>query len=138
MEATKWANEPYPRNPLYPEQLIHKTSSGHMVRSKSEAMIDMYLHINKIPFRYECELTLGEYTFYPDFTIRHPKTNEIFYWEHFGMMDTSTYTKSAFTKLYQYTSYNIFPSIQLITTYETKDHPLNSDVIEKIIEYYFL
>lgn len=53
-----WATSPYPHNPKFPEQLIHKTSSGNLVRSKSEALIDMMLYINKIPFRYECALQI--------------------------------------------------------------------------------
>ena len=78
---------PYEKNPKYPEHLIHKTVSGIYVRSKSESMIALQLYTEKIPFRYECALQLGETTLYPDFTILHPKTGEIFYWEHFGMMD---------------------------------------------------
>lgn len=131
-------NDSYEQNPVHPEQCIHKSVSGNLLRSKSEAMIDMYLHLNKIPFRYECGLHLGETILYPDFTIRHPTTNEIYYWEHFGLMNFSAYAQNAYSKLQLYTSYNIIPSIQLITTFETQDHPLNSKVIENIIEQYFL
>ena len=35
-----------------------------------------------IPFRYECALTLGNTTVYPDFTIMHPNTGELIYREH--------------------------------------------------------
>ena len=117
---------------------MHKGSSGNYVRSKSESMIDMVLYIHKIPFRYECALTLGETTLFPDFTIRHPQTGEVFYWEHFGLMDNAEYSKNACSKLQLYTNHGIIPSIQLITTYETKEHPLTADVIEKIVEDYFL
>lgn len=57
-ELSDWMNSPYDKNPKYPEQLIHKTLSGHYVRSKSEAMIAMFLYTNGIPFRYECALEL--------------------------------------------------------------------------------
>lgn len=57
----------------YPERLIHKTSAGIDVRSKSEAMIVQVLHSHKIPFRYECALHIGSITLYPDFTIRIPR-----------------------------------------------------------------
>jgi len=60
-------------------------------RYKSEVFIDMALFTNNIPFRYECALELGHSTLYPDFTIRHPKTGEICYWEHFGLMDDPSY-----------------------------------------------
>lgn len=133
-----WMHSPYERNTKYPEQLIHKASSGNYVRSKSEAMIDMFLYTNQIPFRYECALHLGDTILFPDFTIRHPETDKLYYWEHLGKMDDPVYRKNAFSKLELYASYGIIPSIQLITTYETKENPLSSEVIEKIIEYYFL
>ena len=137
-ELSDWLKASYERNPQHPEHLLHKSSSGNLVRSKSEAIIDMLLYLNKIPFRYECALQLGETTLYPDFTIRHPKTGAIYYWEHFGLMDNPAYSQNAFSKLQLYSNYNIIPSIQLITTYETKEQPLNSDMVEKIITHYFL
>lgn len=137
-ELSDWMHSSYIQNPKYPEQLIHKSSSGNLVRSKSEAMIDMLLHTNQIPFRYECVLQLGDITIYPDFTIRHPKTGDFYYWEHFGMMDTPSYSKTVAPKLDLYISHGIIPSIQLITTYETKDHPLSSESIMKLITHYFL
>lgn len=137
-ELSNWAHTDYPHNPKYPEQLIHKSSSGNLLRSKSEAMIDMLLHTNKIPFRYECALQLGEITIYPDFTIRHPETGQVFYWEHFGMMDHANYAKKAASKLDLYISHDIIPSIQLITTFETLQNPLSSEVISKLVSHYFL
>lgn len=137
-ELYNWMHAPYDSNNNFPEQQIHKTLSGNMVRSKSEALIDMALFTNKIPFRYECVLHLGEAVIYPDFTIRHPKTGVIFYWEHFGLMDDPIYCKNACTKLHLYATHNIIPTHQLITTYETKAKPLTSDVIEHIIRNYFI
>ena len=98
----------------------------------------MALTQNNIPFRYECALQLGETTIYPDFTIRHPRTGETYYWEHFGMMDNPAYRKSASLKLQNYISNGIIPTIQLITTYETKEKQLDLDIIEKIVKEYFL
>ncbi len=91
------------------------------MRSKSEAMIDMVLRIRKIPFRYKCLLELGGISFYPDFTIRHPVTAAVFYWEHFGIVDDPKYCQKAYSKLYTYFSYGIIPSINLIITYETRE-----------------
>ena len=98
----------------------------------------MLLYTHKIPFRYECALQIGEIKLYPDFTIRHPKTGAVYYWEHFGLMDNSVYAQNAYTKLQLYTSHGIIPSIQLITTFETKENPINSDIVLKIIKHYFL
>lgn len=133
-----WMLTPYDKNPKNPEHLIHKTNCGHLVRSKSEAMIDSLLYTNRIPFRYECALCLDNAILYPDFTIRHPHTGELYYWEHFGLMDNPTYCKNVSGKLQTYISHGIIPSIHLITTYETQENPLSTDVIHKIIEHYFL
>ena len=137
-ELLDWANAPYEKCTSHPEQLIHRTASGNIVRSKSEAIIDMLLHMNKIPFRYECPLQLGKITIHPEFTIRHPKTGEIFYWEHFGMMDDPKYSKYFYSRIKLYNSNGIHPSIKLITTYETKNNPLTTEMVERVIEQYFL
>lgn len=137
-ELQEWANAPYQKNEKHPENLKNKTYSGQNVRSKSEALIDMFLYKNKIPFRYECLLQIGSIATYPDFTIRHPKTGELFYWEHFGMMDNPDYCKNVLSKLQFYISNGIIPTIQLITTYETKENPLSAETVEGIVEDYFL
>ena len=131
-------NAPYQQNPHYKENLIHKTCSGNFVRSKSEVLIDMILFKNKIPFRYECSLSLGSTIYYPDFTILHPVTKEFFLWEHFGRMDEPSYAKNVAPKLNAYISHGYIPSINLITTYETKEHPLSPVTVENLVEEYFL
>ncbi len=134
----KWIHTKYPANPKNPENLIHKCLFNHNVRSKSEVIIANSLFQNKIPYRYECELNLGDVTLYPDFTICHPQTLEIYYWEHFGMMDKRQYRQSAASKLVLYGDFGIYPSINLITTYETATHPIDSEKIEQLIHEYFL
>ena len=136
-ELNIWMLSPFKSNPTYPDGLNCNSISGHVLRSKSECMIDMLLYESNIPFRYECELTLNNHTIYPDFTIRHPRTGEVYYWEHFGMMDEPPYAKKAMSKLNLYIENQIIPSINLITTYETKDHPLDLTQIKSIINYYF-
>ena len=126
------------RNQMYPKQLIHRNNSGIMMRSKSEVLISNYLLSYHIPFRYECELVLGDSVYYPDFTLLHPKTKALLYWEHFGLMDNPGYITHTFSKLPHYALSGIVPSINLITTYETKMYPLNSDAVIKLVENYFL
>ena len=137
-ELTQWIKSSYEHNTTHPEHLIHKCYSGNTVRSKSEAIIDMALFINKIPYRYECALHLKDTTLFPDYTVRHPKTGSLFYWEHFGMMDDTAYSRNAFSKLEFYNSHGIIPSVNLITTFETRNNPLDSQLVEKIIQHYFL
>ena len=137
-ELHLWADADFEKNTQHSDKLIQKTISGNVVRSKSEALIDTLLHINQIPFRYECALHLDEITLFPDFTIRHPVTGKTYYWEHFGLMDDPAYIKNACSKLQQFAGHGIIPSIHLITTFETQEYPLTSDSIEKIIQEYFL
>lgn len=137
-ELQEWIDSPYEQNPTFPEQLIHKSISGNFLRSKSESLIDTLLFYNHLPFRYEAELKLGHATYYPDFTIRHPKSGETIYWEHFGLMDDSGYCQKSISKLQFYALHGIIPSINLITTFETQNHPLSVDLVDRIINYYFL
>lgn len=137
-ELSEWMQSDYETNNRFPEQRTHKTVSGNLVRSKSEALIDMILYTNHIPFRYECCLRLNDTVLYPDFTIRHPATGKLYYWEHFGLMDDPVYSKNAFSKLQLYSSHGIIPSINLITTFETQEHPLSSEEIDYTIKRYFL
>ena len=136
-ELYNWANTDYPSNPHHPETLIHSSPSGNILRSKSEAIIDMLLWQNNVPYRYECELILGETIMFPDFTIKHPVSGKLYYWEHFGLMDNSSYRKNAFSKLSLYSDYEIIPSINLITTFETKDNPLQVNDVLSIISQHF-
>lgn len=138
-EAAKhWMQGPYQTNPKHPEHLKHKSFSGNYVRSKSELIIDTALYLHHIPYRYECELQLDDLTVYPDFTICHPQTADIYYYEHFGMMDNPAYAKKAYAKLSAYAEHGIIPSHNLIVTFETSKEPLTPDIIERIIETYFL
>lgn len=134
----EWLTSPYEKNTLYPHTLIHKSISGNVLRSKSESLIDMALYMKNIPYRYECSLTLDSITFFPDFTILHPKTLKLYYWEHFGMMDDLKYAKDAFSKLQVYNSHGYLPTVNLIITFETKENLLTSDLIEKILQHYFM
>ena len=137
-ELAEWSASPYERNPLNPEHLIVPAISGHMVRSKSEAMIAHCLFMNQIPFRYECALQLGNKTIFPDFTIRHPASGIFYYWEHFGLMNDPSYCQKAAQKIQIYSSNGITPSIELITTFEKPSAPLSTGTITNIVKEYFL
>lgn len=132
-----WSHSSYPPNTNHPETLIHKSMSGNILRSKSEVIIDMALFMHQISYRYECELPLGNHLLYPDFTIKHPLNDSLYYWEHFGMMDNADYVRDYLWKMDKYLNHNIIPGIHLITTYETKEHPLSADEVEHLIRHYF-
>jgi len=136
-DMIEWMNEPFETNPYKLEKLVHVTESGKYVRSKSEVYIYSLLSKYKIPFRYEAKLELGNNVYYPDFTIKHPKSGEVFYWEHFGSMYNPKYIKRFMEKIEKYISNGIIPGVNLIMTFETQDKPLNVDKIIDIIESYF-
>lgn len=133
----EWQTMSYQRNEKYPEKLIHESKSGNLLRSKSECMIDEMLYRAGLPYRYDCALQLGETTIYPDFTIIHPESKKVYYWEHFGKMDDASYAQKTFYKLGLYNSNGIVPSINLIMTFETENNPLNMITVEKVINQYF-
>ena len=128
-----WQQESFNANPQHPENLIHRSISGHYLRSKSEVFIDMALFNAGIPFRYECELAFPGVTLYPDFTIIHPITDQLKYWEHFGLIDNPIYFKSFMSKLQIYTSNGIYPGENLIMTFETSNCPLTYAYVEEIV-----
>lgn len=133
-----WMSEEYNHNESYPQTLKHLCTSGNVVRSKSEAMIDSLLNQYGIPYRYECELRIDNTCFYPDFTLFNPITGNVVYWEHFGMMDDYQYSLSASRKLSKYIAGNIIPGINLIMTFETSANPLSAIVAESKIEEFLL
>ncbi len=75
---------------------------------------------------------------YPDFTIMHPKTGLIYYWEHLGLLDKESYLKENANKLQRFIKNGIIPTQQLIITCETRDHPLDLDYLDNLIHFYFL
>ena len=136
-DMSAWANADYQRNPFHPEMLKYESISGNILRSKSELIIDQLLFMYQIPYRYECKLELGEATLYPDFTILHPRTGKIYYWEHFGIMDSQKYSQKAFRKLELYCENGYVPTVNLLTTFETLDVPLDAIKVETMIKQYF-
>jgi hypothetical protein len=76
----------------YPERLIHRSKSGKWVRSKSELVVARALDDLGLEYEYEQKLadpTHPKYGYLPDFTIFHK--GEVYYWEHLGMLDQTTY-----------------------------------------------
>lgn len=136
-EMAEWAKAPYDRNTAHPEYLRFKSVSGNIVRSKSESFIDQALYMRGIPFRYEAALTINDITLYPDFTIRHPYTGNLWLWEHFGMMDSEPYIQKTLQKLRIYFSNGYIPTINLITTYESQKHPLDMETVMEVVQHYF-
>lgn len=132
----KWKNEPYERNPAFTENLIHSTLHGEMVRSKSEVIIADRLYSSNVPYRPEPALQLQNRIVYPDFIILNPRTLQMIYWEHFGMMDNPEYSSDAVRKIKEYEDAGFFAGKNIIYTFETSDVPLSSSQVQALIDMY--
>ena len=133
----QWLEESYHTLEDFRSEKKIKIKEGLYVRSKSEAMIAKALEQYHIPYRYECELTIGDKVVYPDFTIRHPKTGEVLYWEHFGIMDDQGYVQNCARKIISYSRMQIYPMKNLIITSEDYENPLSPDLVYTLVEHFF-
>ena len=124
------------------DRLIHRTTRGELVRSKSEVIIANELLAQGIDrYEYEAPLTLpnGE-TRYPDFTIVDDDTGECYYWEHLGLLHNPDYAERWERKLALYRDANILPHEEgggdagtLIVTRDEPNGAVDSQTIAKLI-----
>lgn len=115
------------------------TIAGEYVRSKSERAIYNLLRNANLPFRYECKLELehARRPNYPDFTILNPNNGKTYYYEHFGMMDDPNYQQDFLSKMRTFLNNGIYPGVNLIMSFETKDTPIDEVYVNHLLEYYF-
>lgn len=115
------------------------TEKGERVRSKSEKILADKLYMMGVPYIYELPLHLQGHDYVrPDFTVLNKRTHREYYWEHLGMMDNPGYCDKAIRKIESYQRAGHFPGKDLLLTYETSIHPLNSKIAEGIITEYLL
>jgi ATP-dependent exoDNAse (exonuclease V) alpha subunit len=95
---------------FFEDYLIHRTSRGEMVRSKSEVIIADHLARSGVVYGYEQPLTINGVTKYPDFTIEDMESGVNFFWEHCGMLHVPNYRRRWEEKLAWYKSHGILPS----------------------------
>ncbi|WLD13592.1 ATP-dependent DNA helicase [Planctellipticum variicoloris] len=83
------------KNVFLEEFLIHHTTRGELVRSKSEVIVANLLNANKIDYAYEQPLEIdGSFTGkFPDFTIHDDDAGVTYYWEHLGMLGDAGYKR---------------------------------------------
>lgn len=115
--------------------LLHRTSFGLYVRSKSEAIIAEVLHSEGIPFEYEMPLALFDnkrkVTLHPDFTFV-TEAGEKIYWEHMGMVTNDSYREKAMKKLALYLDNGFTIPNELIITMDTKDGAIDIASIKSL------
>lgn len=139
-EATicDWQTEPYEKGEMFADARINFSFLGIEVRSKSESLIASQLEFNKVPYRYEAKLIVGNKSYYPDFTILKPRDGRILYWEHFGMVNDPEYNLKIEGKLTEYKRIGLLPWVDYISTFDDDNGSLNSGMIKKLINSFIL
>ena len=130
--AKKWQ---LAKNPAEKRTTAYVTERGESVCSKSEVIIANTLFHKKIPYHYEMPLTLKGYgIIHPDFLCLNTRTHKEYVWEHFGMMDDASYAGKAVAKIRSYSNNGYIVGKNLIVSMESRDNPLSTAEIKKIIE----
>ena len=135
----KWLSESWTETPYQEYPPTHPTLKGLPVRSKSEVMIANSLFQHGIPYHYEKPLfySPNRAPIFPDFSILHPDTCELWFWEHFGLIDNPLYFDDMCRKFEIFQSQGITPGHRLICTFECEKHPLSSVLINDLIQFHF-
>ncbi len=118
-------------------KLLHRTSFGLQVRSKSEALIAEILHAENISFRYELPLTLYDNgspaIVHPDFTIFTSGKGKV-YWEHMGMIANEDYRTGAVKRFALYCNNGITMPDKLMITMDTVDGSIDVLAAKKLLD----
>jgi len=141
LEPCRMLEFPQPKGSVFlQEGLIHRTSKGTAVRSKSELLIAEALSYAGIPFEYEKPLTLGGKTRYPDFTVEDEISGRTIYWEHLGLLEREDYRRSWERKLAWYRQNGVLPPEEgagpngmLVTSRESSTTGFDTSAIQAMI-----
>lgn len=119
-------------------ETAYYTIKNERVRSKSEKIIADELYKYDIPYKYEMPIELWDkkrkIRFYPDFTVLNKRSGNIWYIEHLGLMDKTSYFENAMQKLDIYEKNRILIGKNLLLLHETANHPLDVHVMREYIE----
>lgn len=123
--------------PYHLEELVHRTTFGLYMRSKSEVMIAELLWAAGIQFAYEPEIRLlgpdgKEHVYYPDFLV-WDASGKVYYWEHIGLFKDPNYRRRNEEKRLVYFFNKITVGNNLIITSDDRDGALDLDTIFRYI-----
>jgi len=140
--ARKWQNKKYNRRWMKNDEKYYETPRGDKVRSKSEWIIASMLENAGVPYRYEEIVPLDGRVgvfMHPDFTVLNKRTRQVYYWEHCGMMGERDYMENSFMpKMSEYYNFEFFPGDKILLTFESKDHPLDTVDVKRLIDKYLI
>ena len=134
MRVEKWLEKHKGGENTFGEATEFKTLRGEYVRSKSEKILADYFYANQIPYQYEPRFELDDFrNKYPDFVLYNLRKRKTIYWEHLGKVDDATYVIRNMSKLMDYEKSGLLLGDNLIITLETRERPLNTELVEKIV-----
>lgn len=119
----------------YAENLIHRTSKGHMVRSKSELVIANMLFEAGVAYEYEKPIDAPETKkgrLFPDFSFADAAGDRLI-WEHFGRMDDPNYANGKEWKMKWYSAHGFTEGVNLFITEETLASGLDSHRLKSVV-----
>ena len=132
----EWQMTEYQAKPFREDVPMHMTLKGERVRSKSEVIIANTLKNLKIPYHYECPVTIRGKLIHPDFTVLRIADRKEIFWEHLGMIDDFEYRNQALQRIQDYEAEGIFIGDRLIITAETYRKPLTAEIVERAVHHY--
>jgi len=117
----------------YAQHLIHKTSKGHLVRSKSELVIANMLFQHGIQYEYErvYEGSIEAGRFRPDFSFI-TSDGDVIVWEHLGMLDREDYRRGWEWKHRWYSKNGLIEGRTLFTSQEDERGGLDSGHLQSM------
>ena len=80
---------------------------------------------------------IGDKIIHPDFTILRISDRKILYHEHCGRMDDPDYAEEMVKRINEYNREGIILGDRLFLSFETSDTPLDSRVIDNLINKHF-
>lgn len=134
------------KNGFLEEFLIHHTTRGELVRSKSEVIVANLLNAKQVDYSYEQQIELDGVPTgkFPDFTIEDDDSGVTYYWEHLGMLGNVGYKRRWEEKERWYLAHGILhwdapekTRRRLITTRDGTRGEIDSADIERLIETIF-
>lgn len=131
--AALWLKQSFIQKEMKKDVITYETNKGEKVRSKSEKIIADWLFLHHIPYRYEQRLPLSSsFIVHPDFTVLNVHTRQEIYVEHLGKMDDPRYADDAVMKINKYLTAGHTLGVDVLCTFETKKHPLDTAVLSKV------
>jgi len=131
-----WYGNHYQKNSFpIDEYNRYTTRSGEYVRSRAECITADIIDELNLKYHYEEALKLDNNLVFPDFTIAHPRTGELYYMELFGMMGEEEYAKSAYRKIAQYTQAGY--AARLLYVFDYPGVPFSPECVRKMLNSVF-